>query len=98
MVRRCSKNRYVAPRATTASAPGQDGEIAAVWIAKASRLKATGRGQSLLTVPEVVFEIVSVGFQHVERFVLDLPSGTSTGGEFGDGIGGDARSVTKLLW
>jgi hypothetical protein len=40
-------------------------------------------------VPEIVLEIVSVCLEHVERFVLDLPSGASTGGEFGDGAGCD---------
>ena len=54
-------------------------------------------GESFLAVPEVVLEVVSVGLEDVEGLVLDLPTGAAAGGEFGDGIGGDRRSVTKLL-
>ena len=59
-------------------------------------------GEGFLAVPEVVFEIVSVGLEHVEGFVLDLPPRASTGGEFGDSarvdrqIGDEAVVVCPL--
>ena len=40
--------------------------------------------QMLLSVPEVMLEVVSLGFQDSERFVLDFSSGPASGGEFGD--------------
>src|ERR1035437_3864122 len=41
MVRRCSKKRYVGPRATTAARQARTARKAAVWKAKASRLRVT---------------------------------------------------------
>ena len=40
---------------------------------------------------EIVLEVVSVGFQHVESFVLDLPARASARGEFGDVAGVDLQ-------
>jgi hypothetical protein len=40
--------------------------------------------QMLPSVPEVVLQVVSLGFENIERFVLDLPSGPAGGGQFGD--------------
>jgi hypothetical protein len=48
-------------------APVQDPSMAAVWNPKAGKLTTTRTCQGLLAVPEVG----SVGFDHVERFVLD---------------------------
>jgi hypothetical protein len=44
-------------------------------------------GQCLLAVAKVVLEVISVGLEHVESFVLDLPARTATCGDFGDGVG-----------
>ena len=44
-------------------------------------------GQGLLAVPKVVLKIVSVGLEHVEGLVLDLPARPAAGSELGDGPG-----------
>jgi hypothetical protein len=36
-----------------------------------------------------MFEVVSIGFEDVERLVLDLPAGTAAGRQFGDAAGCD---------
>jgi hypothetical protein len=48
-------------------------------------------GEAFLAVSKVVFEIVTVGLEHVEGFVLDLPAGTPAGGQFGDSVAGDGE-------
>jgi len=48
-------------------------------------------------VSEIVFEIVSVGLEHVERFVPDLPSGTATGAEFGDSAGHNRQTGDEAV-
>jgi hypothetical protein len=50
-----------------------------------------------------VFEIVTVGLEHVEGLVLDLPAGAAAGGQFGDGVGRDREIrneavVVSALW
>ena len=40
---------------------------------------------------EIVFEVVSVGLEHVEGFVLDLPARPATRGDFGDIAGVDVQ-------
>ena len=40
----------------------------------------------LLAVAEIVFEVVALGFQGVEAFVLDLPARPAAGGQFDDGV------------
>ena len=47
---RCSKNRYVAPRAITASRQASTASLAAVWNAKASRLSVT-RTEARVSLP-----------------------------------------------
>ena len=49
-------------------------------------------GESFFAVPEIVLEIISFGLEHVERLVLDLPSGAPAGREFGD-VAGRYREV-----
>ena len=46
-------------------------------------------GQGSLAVSEIVLEVVSIGFEDVERLVLDLPAGTAAGRRFGDAAGCD---------
>ena len=48
-------------------------------------------GQGLLAVSKVVLKIVSVGLEHVEGLVLDLPASPAAGGKLGDGIGRDRK-------
>jgi len=73
-------------------APGEKGEPGGGMEREGEQIEGDqDRRQSFLTVPEIMFEIVSVGFEHVERFVLYLPSGAATGGEFGDAAGGDCQ-------
>ena len=55
------------------------------------------RGQVLLSVAETVLEVIAAGLEHVEGLVLDLPSGATAGGEFGDVVASDRQSVMKLL-
>ena len=57
--------------------------------------ESTGNG--FVAVSKVVAKVVSVGLQHVEGLVLDLPAGATAGGLLGDGVGGDGESGTKLL-
>src|SRR5262249_80262 len=42
-------------------------------------------------VSEIVLEVISVGFEHVEGLILDLPSRPTAGGEFGDALGGHRK-------
>ncbi|MGA2291602.1 DUF2927 domain-containing protein, partial [Bradyrhizobium sp.] len=46
-------------------------------------------GEVELAVAEVVLDIIPLGLENVEGFVLDLPSGTTAGGELGDVVGAD---------
>jgi hypothetical protein len=55
------------------------------------------RRQMLFAVPEIVLEVVSLGFQDIERLVLYFPSGPAAGGEFGDISRLTSSSVMKLL-
>ncbi len=41
-------------------------------------------GQSLVPVPEVVCQIISVIFQYVKRFIFDLPACSGTVGQSDD--------------
>ena len=45
----------------------------------------------MLPVSEAVLKVVAVVLQHVERFVLDLPPGSATGGKFDGSIGSDGQ-------
>ena len=38
----------------------------------------------LITVAEVMFQMVALVFEHIDVFVLDLPTGTTYSAEFGD--------------
>ncbi|MFZ0208741.1 MAG: hypothetical protein WAL59_21990, partial [Roseiarcus sp.] len=38
----------------------------------------------LLAVPEIMFELIAVVFQNVEALVLDFPSRTAAGDDFGE--------------
>src|SRR5689334_1599187 len=48
-------------------------------------------GSELLAVAEVVLEVVAVGLEDAEAFVLDLPSGPGAGHDLGDGVAGDGQ-------
>ena len=54
-------------------------------------------GQVLLAVAEVVFEVIALGFQGVEAFVLDLPARLAAGANSTTVSRSTGRSVTKLL-
>ena len=53
-------------------------------------------------MPEIVFEVIALGFQGVEAFVLDLPARPAAGGQFDDGvavggqIGDEAVAIGQL--
>jgi len=72
------------------SSPGEDAEISGGVECEGEQVegdKDTGKG--FLAVSKVVLEMVSVGLEHVEGLVLDLPSCPSAGGQFSDGVGRD---------
>ena len=39
-------------------------------------------GQVLLTMAKVMFDVVSLGLEDVEGFILDFPPGTTAGNQF----------------
>ena len=89
-VRRCSKKRYVAPRAMMAARQARTAETSGGVEREGEQIEGDqDAGEGFLAVPEIVFEIVTVGLEHVEGLVLDLPTGAAAGGQFGDGVGGD---------
>jgi hypothetical protein len=45
----------------------------------------------LRAVTKIVFEVETFGFYYVESLVLDLPTGPTVGGEFGDIVGTDGK-------
>jgi hypothetical protein len=70
--------------------PGEDAKISGGVECESEQIEGDqDAGQSFLAVPEVVFEIVTVGLEHVEGLVFDLPPSAAAGGQFGDGVGGD---------
>ena len=54
-------------------------------------------GKVLLAVPEIVFQVVALGLQGVERLVFDLPACPATGGQFATVSRPTGKSVMKLL-
>src|SRR3954452_20959742 len=71
-------------------APGEDTEIGGGVEGEGEQVEADQEvGQGLLTVAEVVLEVVAL--EHVEGLVLDLPSGTAARGQFGDAVRGDQQ-------
>src|SRR4029077_12614988 len=99
MVRRCSKKRYRAPRASRAVRQARTQSWATVCKAKASRLRGT-RMLARVFLPwpwfdkltmRIVLQVVSVGFENVEGLIFDLPAGAAGGGELGDRLGGDRQ-------
>jgi hypothetical protein len=54
-------------------------------------------GQGLLAVSKIVLKVVSVGLEHVEGLVLDLPPRPAAGGKSATVSRVIGRSVTKLL-
>ena len=48
-------------------------------------------GEGLPAMPEIVFEVVAIGFMDIEGLVFDLPAGASAGGERGDVSAGDGE-------
>ena len=44
------------------------------------------RGQMMLAVAEIVLEVVALGFQGIEAFVLDLPACPAAGRQCDDGV------------
>src|SRR5919202_2982094 len=83
-------------RARSFGGSGLDPEL---FEAVADRMKCEGEqvhggehhGEVLLAVPEVVLEVVAVGLEDVEAFVLDLPPRPGAGHDLGDGVAGDGQ-------
>ena len=48
-------------------------------------------GEVPLSVTEAVFDVVTLGLENVEGFVLDLPARTTAGGKFGNIVGADRK-------
>jgi hypothetical protein len=72
--------------------PGQDAKISRGVEGERKQIEGDqDAGQGFLTVPEVVFEVVPIGFEHVEGLVLDLPTRPAAGSKLGDGIGRDRK-------
>ena len=70
--------------------PGEDGEIGGGVEGEGEQVKGDQHaGEGFLTMSEIVFEVVSVGLEHVESLVLDLPACATAGGQLGDGVGRD---------
>ncbi|MFP5250639.1 MAG: hypothetical protein ACLGP3_12520 [Acidobacteriota bacterium] len=49
--------------------------------------RGKGGSQMLLAVSEVVGQVAAVLLQHIEAFVLDLPTSSGTGGKLGHVVG-----------
>src|ERR1700722_4593896 len=72
------------------SSPGKDAEISGGVERKGQQIEGDqDAGQGFLAVAKIVLEIISVGLQHVEGLVLDLPACPAASGQFSDGVGGD---------
>src|SRR5450432_474783 len=72
--------------------PGDDAEISGGVECEGEQVEGDqNAGEGFLAVPKVVFEIVTVGLEHVEGLVFDLPAGAAAGGQFGDGVGRDRK-------
>ncbi len=50
-----------------------------------------GRGEMVVAVTEVVFQVIALGFQRVVVFILDFPAGAAGGDEFDNSVGGNRR-------
>ena len=73
-------------------APRQHGEPRHGMEAEGEEIERhQNTGQGILSMPKVVFQIISIGFQHVEGLVFDLPPCPATGGEVRHGGGGDLQ-------
>ena len=71
-------------------APEIFGQIADGMEGESEQVQGHEHGGKIgFPVPEVVFEIVAVVLQDIEAFVLDLPAGAATGGQFGHRVGAD---------
>ena len=90
MVRRVLEEAICRTTGDDSGAPGEDAEISGGVEREGEQVEGDqNAGEGFLAVPEVVFEIVSFGLEHVEGLVLDLPPGAAAGGQFGDGAGRD---------
>ncbi len=70
--------------------PGEDAEVSGGVEREGQQVESDqNTGKGFLAVSKVVFEIVSVGLEHIEGLILDFPPRPAAGGQFGDGIGGD---------
>ena len=87
-----SKNWLRDPSLLTRQTPSLHGDVADGMEGESQKVQRHEHGgKILLAVPEVVFEIVAVVLQDVEAFVLDLPAGPATGGQFGHRVGADGQ-------
>ncbi len=72
--------------------PGENAKISGGVECESEQVEGDqDAGQGFLALAKVVFEIVSVGLEHVESLVLDLPPSAAAGGQFGDAVGGDGE-------
>src|SRR3954454_8685084 len=73
-------------------APKILGEIADGMEGESQQVQGHEHGREVVfPVAEVVFEIVAVVLQDVEAFILDLPAGAATGGQFSHRVGTDVE-------
>ena len=80
------------PRAMMAARQSEDPEISGGVECESEQIEGDqDAGEGFLAVPKVVFEIVTVGLEHVEGLVFDLPTGAAAGGQFGDSVACDGE-------
>jgi len=87
MVRRCSKKRYVGPRAMTAARQARRGEPGRGVEGEGEQIERNeDAGGVFLAMPEIVSEVISFGLENVKGPRFRSSSGAAAGSEFGDGI------------
>ena len=67
--------------------PGPVGEVAGRMTRERQQVqRCQDAGEVLLSVPEIVLQVVAPGLENVERLVLDLPARPAAGGQFDDRV------------
>lgn len=66
------------------------GDVADAVLGGGEQVQGDGEGCEVwLTVAEIVFQVIAVGFENVEGFVFDFPAGAAEGNSFDDIVGTD---------
>jgi hypothetical protein len=72
--------------------PGDDTEVSGGVEREGQQIEGDqNTGKGFLAVSKVVPKVVSVGLEHVEGLVFDLPAGAATGGQFGNAVASDGE-------